>query len=1125
LLRLSIPVRGTGPPFKGVLTRRAMNPIHFALRHPITMMMAVVALVGGGALALDRMRVDIFPPFDLPQIYVIQNFNGMSPAQMEGLIVNQFELNFQYVEGVRLAESRSIQQIALIKLSFYPGTDMAQAMAEVVAQANRAQATMPPGVLPPQIMRMDAGSVPIGYLMLISKTEPLGTLGDLAQQRIRPLVQANIPGTVGTAPFGINVRSIVVNADPDRLRTYGLTPDDLVKALVAGNVITPAGNLYVRDQMPLVPMNSMVQNIQEIGTIPLRPGLNVYIRDVATIADSTDVNFGYALVNGRRSVYIPIVKKNTASTLQVVSDIHRAMPTFKSALPEGVDISYEFDESPTVVTAIRSVATEGAIGAVLTGLMILLFLRDWRSVVVVVFNIPMALLGSLVALWLTGATINIMTLGGLALSIGMLVDEATVSIENIHVQMEHVPTLARAVERGSLETAVARLLAMLCILSVFIPAFIMAEPVRSLFVPLALAVGFAMLTSYILSSTLVPVQSVWLLKHRGTKSEQESREKKEESTRPSGLLTSVRYSVSSLSFARFQEYFGRVVTHVVRWRWAVVAGYVAVCALVLGLVGTQLGQELFPQIDARQFVLRFRAPPGTNYELTRQMAVRCLQVIEEEAGPSNVEISMGFAGQQAPNYGMNNMLLFMRGPDDGQLRVALREGSHIHIDEFRERLRKVLPERLIPWFTELLRKEGLPADQAAARARQMIFGFEPGDIVSEVMSFGSPAPVEVVIASPQLADAREYAERLRDEFRNIHCLRDVQIQQTLHYPSVPVLIDREKAGLSGVTTDQVAQSMLVATSSSRMIARNFWQDNKTGASYQVQVQVPVERMDSPQQAETIPLENAGSGTTLLLRDVAQVDQGTVPGEFDRTAMQRYLSVTANVQDEDLGRVAQKVSQALERLGEPPAGVRVETRGQIAPMHEMFTSLTIGLAVAVVVILVMLTGYFESPRQALVSVGAVPGVLSGVALMLYVTGTTLNIESFMGTIMSIGVAVSNSVMLVTFTVRDWQQGLSASDAVIRGARERLRPILMTACAMIVGMVPMALALEEGSEMQAPLGRAVIGGLLVSTGATLLILPALFAVVMGQSKHVSLSMDPNDPASQHHDKPGASNVQLQ
>jgi multidrug efflux pump subunit AcrB len=432
----------------------------------------------------------------------------------------------------------------------------------------------------------------------------------------------------------------------------------------------------------------------------------------------------------------------------------------------------------------------------------------------------------------------------------------------------------------------------------------------------------------------------------------------------------------------------------------------------------------------------------------------------------------------------------------------------------------VLPERIVPWFADVLKREGLPDELAVARARQITFGFEPGDIVSEVMSFGSPAPIEVTVASPQLEFAREHAQVIEAELRKIPYLRDVQIQQTLNYPTVPIIIDREKAGLSGVTTKQVGDSVLVATSSSRMVARNFWQDPGSGASYQVQIEVPTQRMDSAAQAENIPLEQVNPGLNLMLRDVARVGQGFMPGEYDRSSMQRYVSVTANIEGEDLGRAAKQVEAALRRAGEPPRGVHVETRGQIDPMEKMFESLGIGLVVAVCVILVMLTAYFQAWRSALISVGAVPGVLSGVVLILFLTHTTLNIESFMGTIMCIGVSVSNSVMLVTFTARDWQQGGNVREAAIRGATERLRPILMTACAMIVGMIPMSLALESGSQMEAPLGRAVIGGLLVSTFSTLLLLPPIFAVVMGQRKFASPSLHPDDGDSLHFDPRGKS-----
>ncbi|HTU25520.1 MAG TPA: efflux RND transporter permease subunit, partial [Pirellulales bacterium] len=722
-------------------------------------------------------------------------------------------------------------------------------------------------------------------------------------------------------------------------------------------------------------------------------------------------------------------------------------------------------------------------------------------VVVVVFNIPVALLTSLCVLWVTGATINIMTLGGLALSIGILVDEATVELENIHTQFAHTREIARAVRRGNSQTAVPRLLAMVCILSVFIPAFIMAEPVRSLFVPLSLAVGFAMIASYLLSSTIVPVLSVWLIRHHG-------HGEAEASAKPAepGL------------FDRFQARFGGLVGWIVAHRWVVTPCYLSACLLVLIVVGLQVGRELFPQIDSGEFVLRFRAPPGTNFELTRQMWVRCLGVIDEQAEAENVHISMGFAGQQAPNYAVNNMILFMRGPDDGQMRVKLLESSGIKLDEFRELLRKKLPERIIPWFTELLEREGHSPSEARQRANQFVIGFEPGDIVSKVMSFGSPTPIEIAVASPDLAAAQDYARKVEAEFHKIPQLRDVQIQQTLNYPSVPITIDRQKAGLSGVTTKQIGDSVLVSTSSSRLVARNYWQDPRTGVSYQVQVEVPTQRMNSPAEAETIPLQEVDPGLNLMVRDVARVGSGVMPGEYDRTAMQRYVSVTANVEGEDLGRADEQISAALQRAGEPPRGVTVETRGQIKPMEEMFRSLAFGLLTAVVVIFILLTAYFQSPRLALVSLGAVPGVLSGVVLILYLTGTTLNIESFMGTIMCIGVSVSNSVMLVTFTARDWEAGRSAHEAAVLGSRERLRPILMTACAMITGMIPMSLALESGSQMEAPLGRAVIGGLLVSTFSTLMMLPPIFALVIGQRKHLPVTLHPDDEESSHYDPEG-------
>lgn len=1128
-----------------------MNPIVFAMKHPVTTLMLVVALISGGFLAFNRMRVDIFPALNVPKIYVFLDYVGMSPDQIEGFIVNQLELYFQYVDGIEDINTRNIQQVALCELSFFPGTDMGQAMAQVVAMSDRAMSWMPQGTLPPMIMRMDAGSVPVGYLVFQSKSRKtsLGDMGDLAQNIVRPLVQKNVPGTVAISPFGPNMRSIVIKVDPHKLEQYNLTPKDVTEALAHGHNVVPAGNIYPHDAMPQVCNNATLVDIHKIGEIPLKLGWNVYLRDVAQIQDDTDITYGYALVNGKTAVWMPIIKKDTGSTLSVVADVRKNMQLFRDATnstmyarrlarlrqagqsaealkaaeeeKDDVEVSFEFDESPTVLAAVDSVASEGAIGATLTGLMILLFLRDLRSVIVVVSNIPLALLGSLVGLWLSGNTINIMSLGGLALAIGILVDEATVEVENVHQQMERTEHVATAVLRGNLITAVPRLLALLCILSVFIPAFIMQDPLRSLFMPLTLGVGFAMISSYLLSSTYVPIMCVTLLKHKGHSGQEEH----------AGL------------FGRLLKVYGKVVNRFVALRWAVVPAYFAACGLVLAVLGLQVatelmpqkarsmfakapawlrhlqvGTELFPQIDSGEFVLRFRPPPGSTYDLSREMAVKCQQVIETKAGSDNIAITMGFVGQVAPNFGIDNMVLFMRGPDDGYLRVALHEDSGIKLDKFREDLRKLLPEQVIPWMAQRLQKGGLSEAEAQVQARKCIFGFGPGDIVSSVMSFGSLTPIAVRLVGTDLQKVRQHAEKIAAGMKRIPYLRDVGFEQQLDYPTYEVEIDREKAGLSGATVEDVRRALDMATTSTRFTNLNFWIDVKTGFDYLVQVEVPPKRLTKPEEVEILPINTVNPLVNLTLRDVIvgnKIRKGVRPGELDRDMSQRYLTLTANVEGEDMGRAARQVQQAIDAAGTPPRGVRVEPMGQIPPMIEMFEALGIGLAVAVFVILVLLTAYFQSPRLALISIGAVPGVLSGIAVILFLTDTTLNIESFMGSIMCLGVSVSNSVMLVTFMDEHWKEGKPSAQAAILGASQRLRPILMTACAMTMGMVPMALALEKGSQMQAPLGRAVIGGLVMSTFATLLVLPPIFALVIGRSVYRSPSIYPDDPGSAHYD----------
>jgi multidrug efflux pump subunit AcrB len=1079
-----------------------MNPIIFALRHPYTVMVGVLALFLGGGLAVSRMKIDIFPNLNLPVIYVAQPYGGLDPAQMEGLITNYYEYHFLYIGGIHHVESKNVQGTALMKLYFHPETNMAQAMAETVQYVNRARAFMPPGTVGPFCMRFDTGSVPVGYLVLSSKTKSIGEIQNKALFSVRPMF-ASLPGVSAPPPFGGNQRTIVINVDPNRLQAYNLSPDDVVKALDTGNLISPSGNARIGDQMPIVPVNAMVKDPQELGSIPLRPGGDVYLRDLATIEDSTDIPTGYALVNGKRAVYILVTKRADASTLAVVNEVRANLPRMREAVPPDIDVDFVFDQSPYVTRAMWGIATEGLICAALTGLMVLLFLHDLRSAIVVVLNIPLSLLGSVVALWLCDQTLNLMTLSGLALSIGILVDEATVEVENIHTQFEHTPNIARAVRLGNAQTAVPRLLAMLCVLAVFLPTFFMQGAAREMFVPLSLAVGFSMVTSYFLSSTFVPVLSVWLLRHYHPPAEEQA--------------------PGWLSLARLRMIYAAAMHAVMPLRWVLVPSYLVLVGLVIWLVGSQVGREIFPTVDTGQFQLRLRAPDGTRIERTEQIAIEALDLIKQEVGPDNVELSIGYIGLIGSSYPINNIFLWTRGPEEAVLRVALKPGTGLRVEELKHSLRAKLPQRLGEWLGAQLRAEGMPSEQIIQRTQGLKFSFEPADVVNEVMSFGSPTPIEVAVSGPDFAETRVYAEKVKEQLARIPSIRDLQFAQSLDYPSVEVRVDRELAGRSYLTVADVSKSLVEATSSSRFVVPIFWADPKTGIGYYVQVLVPPYKMNSVAEVGMVPIKGS-TEQQLLVRDVAQVKEGTQPGEYDRYNMRRLLSMTANIEGEDLGRVIGRLNSALEAAGAPPRGAKVDVRGQVVPMQQMFGALgggrlfeglTIGLVMSVVVIFLLLTAYFQSVRLALASVATVPAVITGAAVMLWVTGTTLNIQSFVGLIMAIGVATANAILLTNFAETFRRAGQPAADAAVEAAQRRLRPLIMTSFAMIAGMMPMALGIGEGGEQTAPLGRAVVGGLIASMIAKLFVLPSVFAVVMGHSSTASVSLDPDDSASQYHD----------
>ena len=1056
--------------------------IHAALRRPITILVAVIGIALCSILAVTRMPIDIFPNLNLPVIYVAQPFGGMSPAQMEGYLVYYYEYHFLYITGIESVESKSIQNVGLLKLTFHPGTDMSQALAQTISYVDRARAFMPYGTVPPFVLRYDAGSVPVGYLVFSSETRSVGEIQDLALNRVRPLF-ATLPGVSAPPPFGGSARTVVIHVDPNHLRSYQMSPEEVIKAVASGNIILPAGNVRTGDLNRITPTNSVVPSIQQLQELPIRTGAGptVFLRDVGRVEDGSDILTGYALVNGRRTVYIPVTKRADASTVAVVNEVRRNLERFLSIVPPDIKISFEFDQSRYVRNALGSVTREGLLGALLTGLVVLLFLRDWRSSIIVVTTIPFALLTAVVALWGANQTVNIMTLGGLALAVGILVDEATVAIENIHSHLAQGAPKGRAVLDASKEVVIPRLLAMLSVVAVFVPSFFMTGVARSLFVPLSLAVGFAMMASYFLSSSLVPVLSTWILRegHRGPLP-----------AKPS-------------AFERIRERYGQTMERLLRFRWPVIGVYALVALAVIFLLGPVLGREIFPRVTGGQFQLRFRAPTGTRVEATERMTLKVLEAIKHAAGPDNVAITLGYVGTQPPSYPIDTIYLWTSGPHEAVLLVSLKPGAAIGVDELEVRLREKLPG-MFPGST---------------------FSFEAGDIVSQILNFGSATPVEVAVSGPNLGASRAYAATVYGRISRIHNLRDLQYGQPLDYPSLNVDIDRERAGQLGVTIEQIGRSLVAGTSSSRFVTPNYWADPNSGVAYQVQVEVPQVEIASIQDVESIPVNPDGTSVRPLVGDVARLAYGTVVGEYDRNNGQRIVTLTANVVGEDLGRAASQIDDAIKRAGTPPRGVTVTVRGQIAPMRQTLTNLGVGLALAVVVIFLLLSANFQSMRLAFLVICTIPAVISGVIIALLVTGTTLNVQSFMGAIMAIGVAVANAILLTTFAEQGRRQGVPSTQAALQGAKTRMRPVLMTGMAMVAGMIPMALGLGEGGAQTAPLGRAVIGGLLAATAATLVILPSIFSVVQEHATARSASLDPDDPESPYAEPqpsgPGRSN----
>jgi multidrug efflux pump subunit AcrB len=1036
-----------------------------ALSRPITVIVAVLGLAVAAGLAVRRMPVDIFPTVGDPAVYVAQPYGGMDPAQMDGFLTYYYEYHFLYISGIEHIESKSIQGVALLKLVFHPGTDMNQAMAQVVGYVNRARAFMPPGAVPPFITRFDAGSVPIGQLVFSSPTRLPAEMQDIALNRVRPLF-ATLPGVSAPPPFGGNQRTIVVRLDPERLQSYRVSPEEAIAAVNRATVVTPSGNVRIGDLNRIAATNATLGgNLAELLEAPVRvgSGTTVYLRDLGVVENGTDIVSSYAHVNGKRTVYIPVTKRSDASTLAVIAAVRDNMAAMQALVPEDVEIRLEFDQSRYVTSAIRNLMTEGVLGAVLTGLMVLLFLRDWKSALIVVATIPGALMAAVVGLWFSGQTMNLMTLGGLALAVGVLVDEATVAIESIHTQLGRGVSRVEAVITASRITSVPRLLAMLVVVAVFLPAFALVGVPRQLFVPLALAVTLAMAASYVLSSTLVPVLAAWWLRS---------------------------YTAPSLSFERAQVRYAAVLHRVLAARALMVLGYLIACTVVLVVLLPRLGVELFPVTGSDQLQMRLRAPAGTRIERTEPLTLRVLDEIKQEVGADNVVISTAFIGVQPASYPINTIYLWTSGPQEAVLLVSLTSEASRDAAGLRERLRA----------------------RVKAAVPEMTVSFEAGDIVSQVMSFGSPTPVEVAIQGLNLQQNREQAEKTRVALATLPFLRDLQIAQPLDYPAVNVNIDRERAGQYGLTMSNVARSLLTATASSRFVEPNYWRDPGSGNAFQIQVEIPQNRIASMQDLELLPVA-PGSAQTATLGDVATLTNGVMPGMIERYNGQRVVSMTANLQGTTLGQALPAIRAAIASAGEIPRGVTVAIRGQVPVLEQTVAALRSGLGLSVLAIALLLTAYFQSFRLAVAVLAAVPAALSGVVVMLWITGTSMNVQSFVGATMATGIGVANAILLVSFAEVARRSGESSLQAAASGSVGRLRAVLMTAFAMMIGMVPMALGLGDGGDQAAPLGRAVIGGLMAATAATLLFVPACYAMLQASASTRPASLNPSDVASDH------------
>jgi multidrug efflux pump subunit AcrB len=1042
--------------------------VRLALRRPYTVAVLAALMLLSGSLSTLRMQKDIFPNIDIPVVAVVWSYPGLAAEDMERRVVLISERAYSTtVNGIERIESQSIPGVGLLRIYFQPGTEIGAAISQISSVSSTILRILPPGFTPPSVIQFNASNVPVAQLDLSSQTLPEQELFDYGLNFVRVRL-FTIPGLSSPAPFGGKQRQINIDLDPQRLAAKGLSAADVVNALQTGNVILPAGTARIGSLEYNVETNSSPSRLDEMARIPVRifDGQPITVGDVAQVTDSYATQSNIVHIDGRRATYLAILKHSDASTLAVVEATREAMPAIQAVAPHGMEFKIAFDQSLFVRGAINAVLREAVIASVLVSLMILAFLGSWRSVMLVSTSIPLAILTAIFGLYAFGQTLNVLTLGGLALAIGMLVDDATVEVENINRNHDLGKPLTVAILDGARQVATPAIVATLSICIVFFPVVLLQGPAKFLFTPLALSVVLAMLTSYLLSRTLVPVLARRLLP--------------EQPVEP-GRIGRLR----ERGFAKLVEAYGAVLDVVLAHR--ITATLVAVLFVALSApLAFFVGSDFYPRVDAGQMKLHVRARAGLRIEDTEKVVLDVERAIRQIIPPGEVDAINDMIGVPL-FYNLAFVPTDNVGGMDAEIRIALQPKHHA-TEGYMRTLREELPRRF----------PGVD------------FYFMPADIVTQVLSFGVPAPIDVQIEGDNLKKSYAVAIQLRDELRRIPGTADVHVRQLIDYPALRVDIDRLRAGQFGVAQRDVATSLLSSLASSALLSPSYYLNPANNVNYIVAVRQPIERLTSVPQLMALPVSppsalavapatevvtNEPQGV-ITLGNLATVRPGVEPSEIDHYTVQRVIDVAGDTDGRDLGAVASDIEKKIVALGKLPPGMRIRLRGQYQVMHDSFTSMGVGLILAVVLVYLLMVVLFQSFLDPFLILLAVPGALAGILWMLAITGTTLNVQSLMGAIMAVGIAVSNSILLISFAndarfEGDRERG--ATEAVSLAARTRLRPVLMTALAMILGMLPMALGIGEAGEQNAPLGRAVIGGLLLATLMTLLLVPVGYSLL--------------------------------